>query len=103
MPGIGWEVRSPLKELVPIESLAGLSKDKGNGKAVEAMDKGKSERERSVSLTMSKHEGTFHNRDSCFIYNWIDNEHSDSSPKGLEETEWLTDQSHQGANEGPIE
>jgi hypothetical protein len=48
MPGIGWEPRSPLKELVPIESSAGSSKDKGKGKAVEAMDEGKLEREWSV-------------------------------------------------------
>jgi hypothetical protein len=36
----GDRLRSPLKELIPIESLAGPSQDKGKGKAVEAMDEG---------------------------------------------------------------
>jgi hypothetical protein len=103
MPGIGWELKSPLKELVPIESLAGLSKDKGKGRAVEVMDKGKSEGEWSVSLTVSKYKGTFHNGDRCFIYNWIDDEHGSSSLEGLKEMEWLTDQSYQDTCEEPIE
>ena len=64
MPGIGWEPCSPLKELVPIELLVGSSKDKGKGKAVEAMDKGKLEREWSVSLTMSEYKGHWRQRGS---------------------------------------
>jgi hypothetical protein len=103
MPGVGWESKSPLKDLVPIASLAGLSQDKGKGRAVEVMDKGKLERRRSVSLTISKFEGVFHGGSSCFICGWINDEHSDSSLEGLKETEWLTDQSYQDASEEPIE
>jgi hypothetical protein len=103
MPGIRWETHSPLKELVPIELSAGLTKDKRKGKAIEAMDKGKSERGRLVSLTVSKYEGVFHQGDSRFVYDWIDDEHGSSSPKGLKETEWLMDQSYHDASEEPIE
>jgi hypothetical protein len=67
------------------------------------MDKGKSERAWLVSLTISKFEGAFHGGDSCFVYNWIDDEHSSSSPEGLKETEWLTNQSYQDASKEPIE
>jgi hypothetical protein len=42
MPGV--ELRSPLRDLVLIESSAGPSQDKGKGRAVEATDEGKSER-----------------------------------------------------------
>jgi hypothetical protein len=100
MLGIGWEPHSPLKELVPIKLSAGSSKDKGKGKAIEAMDEGKSERERSVSLTVSKYGGAFDNEDSCFVYNWIDNEHGSSSLEGLKETEWLTNQSYHTGGKG---
>jgi hypothetical protein len=103
MPGIGWEPKSPLKDLIPIESSAGPSQDKGKGKAVKTMDKGKSERGQSVSLTISEFEGAFHGGSSCFVYNWINDEHSNSSPEGLKETECLTNQSYQDANEEPIE
>jgi hypothetical protein len=103
MPRVRWETCSPLKGLVLIESSASSSKDKGKGKAVEAMDKGKSKRERSVSLSISKYEGAFHNGDSCFVYNWIDDEHGSSDPEDLKETEWLTNQSYQDAYEEPIE
>jgi hypothetical protein len=75
---------------------------KGKGKAVEAMDKGKFEREQSVSLTVSEYEGAFHGGDSCFVYNWIVNEHGTSSLERLKETEWLTNQSYQDAGEEPI-
>jgi hypothetical protein len=70
---------------------------------VEAMDKGKLEREQLVSLTMSEFEGAFHGGSSCFVYDWINDEHGDSSPEGLKEMEWLTNQSYQDANEEPIE
>jgi hypothetical protein len=42
MPGI--VLKSPLKDLVPIKSSAGPCQDKGKGRAIEAMDKGKLER-----------------------------------------------------------
>jgi hypothetical protein len=51
-PMPGDRLRSPLKELIPIDSSAGSSQDKGKGRAVEAMDEGKSESERAVSLTL---------------------------------------------------
>ena len=38
------EIHSPLKDLIPIESSAGPSQDKGKGRAIKAMDEGKSER-----------------------------------------------------------
>jgi hypothetical protein len=44
MPGISWESKSPLKNLIPIKSLAGPSQDKGKGRERLEMDKGKSER-----------------------------------------------------------
>jgi hypothetical protein len=58
MPGV--KLQSPIRELVPIELSAGPSQDKGKGRAIESMDEGKSEKECSVSLTMSKYEGAFH-------------------------------------------
>ena len=69
-PGIG--------HLVPIE--APVPQDKGKGKeVVEAMEEGKSERERSPSLTISEYVGAFHQgEDSASIYNWIDDNHGDS-------------------------
>jgi hypothetical protein len=73
MPGV--RLQSPIRDLIPIESSAGPSQDKGKGRAVEAMDEGKLERERSVSLTVSEYEGAFHGGDSCFVYNWIDDAH----------------------------
>jgi hypothetical protein len=102
MPGV--KLQSPIRDLIPIESSAGPSQDKGKGRAVEAMDKGKLERERSVSLTMSKFEGAFHGGSSAFVYDWINNEHGDSSPEGPRESvdNWLTDQSYMDANEDPI-
>jgi hypothetical protein len=103
MPGVSWEAKSPLKDLIPIELLAGPSQDKGKGRAVKTMDEGKSERGRSVSLTMSEFEGVFHRGSGCFVYNCIDDAHGNSSPEGLKETEWLTDQSYQDASKEPIE
>jgi hypothetical protein len=96
-------LQSPIRDLIPIESLAGLSQDKGKGKAVEAMDEEKSERGQSVSLTMSEHKGAFHGGSSCFVYDWIDDAHGDSSPEGPRESDWLTDQSYMDASEEPIE
>jgi hypothetical protein len=91
VPGVC--LQSPIRDLIPIDLSVGPSQDKGKGKAVEAMDEGKSERERSVSLTMSEYEGAFHGRDSCFVYDWIDNAHGNSSPEGPRESidDWLTD------------
>jgi hypothetical protein len=43
--------------------------------------------------------------DTCFVYNWIDDEHGDSDPEGPRESieDWMTDQSYQDADEEPIE
>jgi hypothetical protein len=62
------------------------------------MDKGKLERGRSVSLTVSEYEGAFHSGSSAFVYDWIDDAHGNSSPEGLRESDWLTDQSYMDAN-----
>ena len=99
------EVRSPLKDLIPIEASAGPSQDKGKGRAIEAMDEGKSERACSVSLTISKYEGAFHGGSSAFVYDWIDDAHGDSSPEGSWESieDWMTDRSYQDATKEPIE
>ena len=101
IPGL-W---SPLKDLIPIESTAGPSQDKGKGKAVNTMDKGKSEWAHLVSLTISKYEGAFHGGSLAFVYDWIDNVHGDSDPEGPRESveDWLTDRSYGDANEEPIE
>jgi hypothetical protein len=103
MPGV--KLQSPIRDLIPIESLAGPSQDKGKGRAVDLMDEGKSERERSVSLTMSESEGAFHGGSLAFVYDWINDEHGNSSPEGPRESidDWLTDQSYMDANEEPIE
>jgi hypothetical protein len=103
MPGV--RLQSPIRDLIPIESSAGPGQDKGKGRAIDSMDKGKSKRERSVSLTVSEFEGVFHGRSSAFVYNWINNEHGDSSPEGPRESvdDWLTDQSYMDANEDSAE
>ena len=99
------EVRSPLKDLIPIESSASPSQDKGKGRAIKAMDEGKSERARSVSLTVSEYKGAFHGGSSAFVYNWIDDGHGNSSPEGPRESieDWMMDRSYQDAAEEPIE
>ena len=98
------EVRSPLKELIPIESSAGPSQDKGKGRATEAMDEGKSERAHLVSVTISEYEGVFHGGSSAFVYDWIDNAHGNSEPEDPRESleDQMTDWSYMDANEGPI-
>jgi hypothetical protein len=48
MPGV--KLQSPIRDLIPIDSSAGPSRDKGKGRAVDQMDEGKSERGRSVTL-----------------------------------------------------
>jgi hypothetical protein len=103
MPGV--KLQSRIRDLIPIESSAGPSQDKGKGRAVKAMDEGKSERDRLVSLTVSEFEGVFHGGSLAFVYNWINNEHGDSSLEGPRESidDWLTDQSYMDANEDPIE
>jgi hypothetical protein len=103
MPGV--VLQSPLGDLIPIESSAGPSQDKGKGRAVEAMNKGKSKRAQSVSLTVSEFTGAFHQgEDSAFIYDWINNEHGDSwLDWDMKETKWLMDQSYMDASEEPIE
>jgi hypothetical protein len=95
------KLQSLIRELIPIGSSAGPSQDKGKGRAIDVMDKGKLERERSVSLTVSEFEGAFHGGSSAFMYDWINNEHGDSSPEGPRESvdDWLTDQSYMDANE----
>jgi hypothetical protein len=92
-----------LKDLIPIKPPAGPSQDKGKGKEVDPMDEGKSERERSVSLTASEFAGAFHQgEDSVFIYNWIDDGRSDSwSDQDIKESEWLMDQLYFDASEEP--
>jgi hypothetical protein len=101
----GDRLQSPLWDLIPIKSSAGPSKDKGKGRAVEAMDEGKSEKERLVSLTISEFKGAFHGGSSAFVYDWIDDEHGDSSPEDPRESvdDWLTDQSYMDANEDSTE
>jgi hypothetical protein len=103
MPGV--KLQSLIRDLIPIESSAGPSQDKGKGRAVDLMDEGKSERERSVSLTVSEFEGAFHGGDLAFVYDWIDDAHGDSSPEGPRESvdNWLTDRSYMDASEEPIE
>ena len=98
------EVRSPLKDLIPIELSAGPSQDKGKGRAIEVMDEGKSEGAHSVSLTVSKYEGAFHGGSLVFVYDWIDDAHGDSSPEGPRESieDWMTDRSYLDAAEEPI-
>jgi hypothetical protein len=98
-------LQSPIKELIPIESSAGPSQDKGKGRAVEAMDEGKSEDGRVVSLTISEYESAFHRGSSAFVYDWIDDAHGDSDPEGPGESvdDWLTDKSYMDASEDPIE
>jgi hypothetical protein len=93
MPMPGVKLQSPIRDLIPIKSSAGPSQGKGKGRAVKAMDEGKSKRERLISLTMSKFEGVFHGGSLAFMYNWINNEHGDSSLEGPRESvdDWLTD------------
>jgi hypothetical protein len=99
------KLQSPIRDFIPIELSASPSQDKGKGRVIDAMDKGKSEREHSVSLTVSKYEGAFHGGSSAFVYDWIDDAHGDSSPEGPRESvdDWLTDQSYMDASEEPIE
>ena len=99
------EVRSPLKELIPVELSAGPSLDKGKGRAIEVMDKGKLERARLVSMTVSKYKGAFHGGSSAFIYDWIDDAHGNSDPEGPGESieDWMMDRSYQDTAEEPIE
>jgi hypothetical protein len=69
MLGVTIKKRSPLKELVPTEAVAGPSHDKGKSREQAEMDKGAAEKARSLSLTVSKYVGVFHGGDSTFIYN----------------------------------
>jgi hypothetical protein len=103
MPGV--KLQSPIRDLIPIESSAGPSQDKGKGRAVEAMDKRKPKSNRAVSLTISEYESAFHGGSSAFVYNWIDDAHGDSDPEGPGESvdDWLTDRSYMDASEDPIE
>jgi hypothetical protein len=103
MPGVS--LQSPIRELIPIKSLTGPSQDKGKGRAVESMVKGKLERERLVRLTISEYEGVFHGGGTAFVYNWIDDAHGDSSPEGPRESvdDWLTDHSYMDTSKKPIE
>ena len=98
------KLQSPLRDLIPIESSAGPSQDKGKGRAVEVMDEGKSERAHSVSVTVSEYEGAFHGGSLAFVYDWIDDTHGNSSPEGPQESieEWMTDRSCQDAAEESI-
>ena len=103
MPSV--RLQSPIRDLIPIESLFGPSQDKGKGRAIEAMDEGKSERARLVNVIISKYEGAFHGGSSAFMYDWIDDAHGDSNPEGPQDSikDWMTDQSYQDATEEPIE
>jgi hypothetical protein len=64
MPGVC--LQSPLRDLIPVESSASPSQDKGKGKAIERMDEGKSERGRLVSLTVSEFDVTISPFWPCF-------------------------------------
>jgi hypothetical protein len=101
MPGV--KLQSPIRDLIPIKLSSGPSQDKGKGRAIDLMDEGKSEREREVSLTVSEFEGAFHGGSLAFVYDWINDEHGDSSPEGPRESidNWLTNQSCMDANEDP--
>jgi hypothetical protein len=103
-PMLGVKLQSPIRDLIPIESSAGPSQDKGKGRAIEAMDKGRSERGRSTSLTVLEFEGVFHQGDACFMYDWIDDAHGDSDPEGPRESieDWMTNWYYQDASEEPI-
>ena len=105
MPMPGVKLQSLIRDLIPIESSASPSQDKGKGRAVEAMDEGKSERARLVSVTVSKYEGAFHGGSSAFVYDWINDTHGDSSPEGPRDSleDWMIDRSYQDAAEEPIE
>ena len=104
MPGMVWEACFSLKDLIPIESKAGSSQDKGKGKEKAEMDKGMCEKACAISLTVSKYSGVFHGRNnSCFVYVWIDSNHGDSfSDQDIKECNWLTDGSYQDAIEGDL-
>ena len=69
------------------------------------MDKGKLERARSVSVTISEYKGVFHGGSSAFMYNWIDDAHGDSNLEDPRESveDWLTDLSYMDTSEEPIE
>ena len=103
MPGV--RLQSPIRDLIPIESLPGPSQDKGKGRAIEVMDEGKSERACLVSVIVSEYEGAFHGGSSAFVYDWIDNAHGDSNLEGPQDSieDWMTAQSYQDATEEPIE
>ena len=99
------EICSPLKDLIPIESSASPSQDKGKGRAIKAMDEGKSERGRLVSLTVSEYKGAFHGGSLAFVFDWIDDAHGDSNPEGPRESfveDWMMDRSYQDAAKEPI-
>jgi hypothetical protein len=101
MPGV--TLKLPIRDLIPIESSAGPSQDKGKGRAVDTINEGKSERERSVSLTVSKFEGAWHGGESnTFMYNWIDDDHGDSSPEGPRESNCMMDKSYFNASNEPL-
>jgi hypothetical protein len=103
MPGV--KLQSPIRDLIPIKSLAGPSQDKGKGRAVEVVDEGKSESGHAVSLTISEYKSAFHGGSSAFVYDWIDDAHGDSDPEGPRESidDWLTDRSYADASKSPIE
>jgi hypothetical protein len=105
MPGV--KLQSPIRDLIPIESSAGPSQDKGKGRAVDEEERDSPVKERAGSLTISEYEfaGAFHQGDACFVYNWIDDEHGDSEPEGPGESleDWITDRSYHDASEEPIE
>jgi hypothetical protein len=84
MPGV--KLQSPIRDLIPIESSAGPSQDKGKGRAVDEVKGGSSNWGRAGSLTVSDYKGAFHQGDTCFVYNWIDDEHGDSDPEGPRES-----------------
>jgi hypothetical protein len=61
-------------------------------------------RERSVSLTVSEFEGAWHGGESSSsVYNWIDDEHGNSSLEGPRESSWMTDRSYFNASDEPLE
>jgi hypothetical protein len=68
MPGVTLDKRSPLKELVPIETFAGPSHETGKSREEHEMDEGAVEKAKSPSVTVFEYEGAFHNEDSAFMH-----------------------------------
>lgn len=69
MLGVVLEKRSPLKDLVLIEVIAGPGKDKGKSREQDEMDEGAIKKAQSPSLTMLEYASAFYEGDglSCIV------------------------------------